>query len=157
MIILRSILHAADISNPAKAWNISKKWSDLVVQEFFAQGDVEKAEQLPVSMNMDRSRSFQDEISLNFNDFMVAPFFFALLNALPKLEKAVRHLESNRRQWNSIMRLRVSKIVMLKDYEKEEELAKWTAKETDFTIKVKNALDFADKKLRSELIVTECE
>ena len=44
MTILRSLLHAADISNPAKQWDISKKWSDLVVQEFFEQGDREKAE-----------------------------------------------------------------------------------------------------------------
>ena len=44
MTILRSLLHAADISNPAKQWEISKKWSDLVVQEFYEQGDREKAE-----------------------------------------------------------------------------------------------------------------
>ena len=150
MIILRSILHAADISNPAKNWKISKQWSDLVVQEFFAQGDKEKKELLPVSMNMDRTTSFQDEISLNFNDFMVAPFFFTLLKVLPKLEKAVRHLESNRNRWNSIMQSRISDSVMLRDSEKTINMNKWSAKEADFVSKVKLALDFAEKKLRSE-------
>ena len=158
MIILRSILHAADISNPAKMWKTSKKWSDLVVQEFFAQGDLEKKELLPVSMNMDRTTSFQDEISLNFNDFMVAPFFFTLLKILPKLETAVRHLESNRNKWNSIMQSRISDNVMLRDSEKTTNLSKWTAKEADFISKVKVALDFAEKKLRcEELHVTEYE
>ena len=157
MIILRSILHAADISNPAKIWRTSKKWSDLVVQEFFAQGDKEKIEKLPVSMNMDRLISYQDEISLNFNDFIVAPFFFTLLKALPKLEKAVRHLDCNRREWNNIMQNRITGNVEKNDTEKGEELAKWAVKEKDFLIKVKSALDFADKKLRSELKVVEYE
>ena len=148
-IILRAILHAADISNPAKAWETSKRWSDLVVQEFFAQGDLEKAEALPVSMNMDRCFSFQDEISLNFNDFIVAPFFLTLLKAFPKLEKAVRHLETNRYEWDSIMRNRVTKTASMEENQKSETLIKWTAKESDFALKIKVALALADKKIGS--------
>lgn len=145
--LLRSILHAADISNPAKAWETSKKWSDLVVQEFFAQGDLEKAQALPVSMNMDRCFAVQDEISLNFNDFIVAPFFFTLLKAFPKLEKSVRHLESNRYEWDSIMRNRITKSTTIEESQKAEVLGRWTARESDFLSKLKAALDVADNKL----------
>lgn len=147
--ILRSILHAADISNPAKVWETTKKWSDLVVQEFFAQGDMEKAEALPVSMNMDRCFAVQDEISLNFNDFLVAPFFFTLLKAFPKLGKAVRYLESNRYEWDSIMRNRITRSATIDEAQKVEILGKWTAKESDFLSKLKVALDVADSKLVS--------
>lgn len=147
--ILRSILHAADISNPAKVWETTKKWSDLVVQEFFAQGDMEKAEALPVSMNMDRCFAVQDEISLNFNDFLVAPFFFTLLKAFPKLGKAVRYLESNRYEWDSIMRNRITRSSTIDEAQKVEILVKWTAKESDFLSKLKVALDVADIKLVS--------
>ena len=147
--ILRSILHAADISNPAKVWETTKKWSDLVVQEFFAQGDMEKAEALPVSMNMDRCFAVQDEISLNFNDFLVAPFFFTLLKAFPKLGKAVRYLESNRYEWDSIMRNRITRSLTIDEAQKVEILVKWTAKESDFLSKLKVALDVADIKLVS--------
>jgi hypothetical protein len=108
VIMLRSILHAADISNPAKPWETAKKWSDLVVQEFFAQGDLEKAQGLPVATNNDRCLAFQDEISLNFNDFIVAPFFLTLLKALPKLEKSILCLETNRFGWDKNLRNRVS-------------------------------------------------
>jgi 3'5'-cyclic nucleotide phosphodiesterase len=145
--LLRSILHAADISNPAKVWETSKKWSDLVVQEFFAQGDLEKAQALPVSMNMDRCFAVQDEISLNFNDFIVAPFFFTLLKAFPKLEKPVRYLETNRYEWDSIMRCRITKSTTIEEAQKVEVLGKWTARESDFLSKLKAALDVADNKL----------
>jgi hypothetical protein len=45
--ILCSLLHGSDISNPAKGWAVSKQWSDRVCQEFFSQGDREKAEGMP--------------------------------------------------------------------------------------------------------------
>lgn len=146
-IMLRSILHAADISNPSKAWDIAKKWSDLVIEEFYNQGDLEKEESLPLSMNTDRSESFQDEISLNFNDYMVAPFFLSLLKALPKLEKAVRVLEANRYEWDSIMRNRITKTISINEKRKINILSKWTEKESDFLIKVKTELEIADRKL----------
>jgi 3'5'-cyclic nucleotide phosphodiesterase len=151
MVILRSILHASDISNPAKAWQTSKKWSDLVVEEFFAQGDLEKAKDLPVSMNMDRTKSFQDEISLSFSDYIASPFFLTLLKVFPKLGKAVRYLESNRKQWNNIMRSRISASGNLRNSQKDVDIAKLIAKEDDFAATVRVALSIADSKLCDKL------
>lgn len=153
MVILRSILHASDISNPAKAWQTSKKWSDLVVEEFFAQGDLEKQKDLPVSMNMDRTKSFQDEISLSFSDYIASPFFLTLLKVFPKLGKAVRYLESNRKQWNSIMRNRISATGNLSNSQKDVDLAKLIAKEDDFAVTVKLALSIADSKLCDKVAI----
>lgn len=36
-ILLKTLLHIADISNPAKIFELSKHWSDLVITEFFEQ------------------------------------------------------------------------------------------------------------------------
>ncbi|XP_059156057.1 dual specificity calcium/calmodulin-dependent 3',5'-cyclic nucleotide phosphodiesterase 1B-like isoform X2 [Physella acuta] len=52
--IMMFMLHAADISNPAKPWNVHKVWVSLLCEEFFAQGDKEKELKLPVSPNCDR-------------------------------------------------------------------------------------------------------
>ena len=65
-VILKIVLHAADISNPCKPWDVSKVWSDRILEEFFAQGDREKAEGLPVSPNMDRDTTKQAQLSVNF-------------------------------------------------------------------------------------------
>jgi hypothetical protein len=144
VILLRSILHAADISNPLKPWSISKKWSDLVVEEFFAQGDREKREGLSVSMNMDRNTTSQDEISLNFADFIVAPFFLSLMRALPKLSKACRILESNRDMWDNVLRKRVQHS---QTHGADEILEKWATKRKDFATKMRASLEEADRKL----------
>jgi hypothetical protein len=138
--ILRSILHAADISNPAKTWETSKRWSDLVIEEFFAQGDLEKTQHLPLSMNMDRLTGFQDEISLNFCDFIVAPFFFTLAEAFPKLEKAICYLETNRIQWDALLRSRIGETKELNDAQRIDILTKWTEKDVKFKKEVKAVL-----------------
>ncbi|KAG1122402.1 hypothetical protein G6F42_011515 [Rhizopus arrhizus] len=51
--LCRILLHAADISNMARPWVISKQWSDLIVQEFFSQGDEERKRKMTISPGMD--------------------------------------------------------------------------------------------------------
>ena len=41
-IVVNAMLHLSDICNPAYPFEASKKWSDLVLEEFFRQGDKEK-------------------------------------------------------------------------------------------------------------------
>ena len=101
-IILKSLLHVADISNPCKPWELSKEWSDRVLVEFFHQGDVEKEEGLAVSMNMDRDTTDQAELSLNFCDFIVAPFFLALIGIAPKMITVVMVMDDNRKEWDKL-------------------------------------------------------
>lgn len=74
-----SIVHMADISNPCRPFHVSKKWSDLVIEEFYSQGDREKDLGLDVSPNMDREKGDQVQISLGFSDFIVGPFIEALV------------------------------------------------------------------------------
>lgn len=47
-------LHAADISNAAKPLTIQTKWAELVLLEFFSQGDREMELGLPISAGFDR-------------------------------------------------------------------------------------------------------
>lgn len=48
-------LHACDISTSLRPYEISAQWADLLFDEFFNQGDMEKAQQLDVSMMCDRT------------------------------------------------------------------------------------------------------
>ncbi|KAI7828178.1 hypothetical protein BC939DRAFT_394428 [Gamsiella multidivaricata] len=98
------LLHAADISNAVKPWTVCKRWSDLVVQEFFRQGDIEKAQDLPVSPNMDRDQHNQPQISLGFGDFVVQPYFEALVDLLPAASPVLKSLASNRVQWLALQK-----------------------------------------------------
>ncbi|KAI9322199.1 hypothetical protein BX666DRAFT_1892528 [Dichotomocladium elegans] len=96
------ILHAADISNTVRPWPISKQWSDLIVQEFFRQGDAEKEAGLTVSPGMDRDQSTQAEISLNFGDLLVKPYYEALAGLLPGARALLNILATNRRSWEHL-------------------------------------------------------
>ncbi|KAG0254524.1 hypothetical protein BG011_005686 [Mortierella polycephala] len=93
------LLHAADISNAVKPWALCKRWSDLVVQEFFRQGDIEKAQGLPVSPNMDRDQHNQPQISLGFGDFVVQPYFESFVEFLPEASPFLVNLANNRAKW----------------------------------------------------------
>ncbi|KAG0204231.1 hypothetical protein BGX28_003759 [Mortierella sp. GBA30] len=98
------LLHAADISNAVKPWDLCKRWSDLVVQEFFRQGDIEKAQQLPISPNMDRDQHNQPQISLGFGDFVVKPYFESFVELLPEAAPFLANLKSNRVQWVALQK-----------------------------------------------------
>lgn len=52
--ILQIALKCADISNPCRPWEVSRKWSLKVCDEFFRQGDYERQLGLPVTDICDR-------------------------------------------------------------------------------------------------------
>ncbi|KAL1916992.1 uncharacterized protein VTP21DRAFT_5190 [Calcarisporiella thermophila] len=96
------ILHAADISNTVRPWELCKRWSDLVVEEFFRQGDLEKAQGLPVSPQMNRDISDQQQISLKFGDFIVKPYFEAIADLFPESRIFMQTLSRNRMLWQNL-------------------------------------------------------
>ncbi|KAJ8605890.1 hypothetical protein CTAYLR_000599 [Chrysophaeum taylorii] len=95
------MLHCADVSNPARSWGISKKWSDRVCEEFFKQGDRERREGRPVSPNMDRETTPPWKVGIGFIDFIVQPLFNEASRFLP-LDDALVELRLNRARWFEI-------------------------------------------------------
>lgn len=108
MTLAKGILHIADISNPARPFGISKRWSDLVMEEFFAQGDKEIEDGGFPTMNCDRVTTLQDELSLNFLDFIVAPIYFSTIKLVPKAAPTVKQLRENRDTWHTRLSERLS-------------------------------------------------
>ena len=51
------------------------RWSKRVLEEFFQQGDMEKAQGLPLSPLMDRANTALAPSQINFIEFVVAPLF----------------------------------------------------------------------------------
>ena len=52
---MKALVHAADISNPTRTFDIAYLWAKKVVQEFFDQGDKERALGLEISRLCDRN------------------------------------------------------------------------------------------------------
>ncbi|CAG4984127.1 unnamed protein product [Parnassius apollo] len=72
-LILQIALKCADISNPCRPWDISKKWSLKVCEEFFRQGDYERKLNLPVTALCDRHTTSIPKIQTGFFKFVVTP------------------------------------------------------------------------------------
>lgn len=52
---MHMIFHLSDISNSCKKFDLCRKWTDLLFEEFFTQGDDERDRGIPCSMMMDRT------------------------------------------------------------------------------------------------------
>ena len=76
-LLLKMCVHCADISNPAKDLEQSRKWSARVTAEFFAQGDEERKLGLPISMFCDRTTPTIEKCQVGFINFIVGPLFSA--------------------------------------------------------------------------------
>jgi len=105
------LLHAADISNPAKNWEYYNLWTDRVMEEFYMQGDEELEKGMRVSDGYDRNNptpaaKFQN----GFIAFIVKPLYSAL-DKLSFLDMKVplEHIEDNLMHWKRVSERRKSK------------------------------------------------
>nr|XP_025039723.1 calcium/calmodulin-dependent 3',5'-cyclic nucleotide phosphodiesterase 1A isoform X1 [Pelodiscus sinensis] len=79
------ILHAADISHPAKSWDLHYRWTTALMEEFFRQGDKEAALGLPFSPLCDRKSTMVAQSQIGFIDFIVEPTFSLLTDSMEKI------------------------------------------------------------------------
>uniref|UniRef100_A0A8C6D659 Phosphodiesterase n=1 Tax=Moschus moschiferus TaxID=68415 RepID=A0A8C6D659_MOSMO len=79
------ILHAADISHPAKSWKLHHRWTMALMEEFFLQGDKEAELGLPFSPLCDRKSTMVAQSQIGFIDFIVEPTFSLLTDSTEKI------------------------------------------------------------------------
>ena len=88
------LIHAADISNPTKPFNIYLKWAKLVVEEFCQQGDKEKA--LGLVCTCDRKKVKLNTNQIGFIDYVVEDFVSSFVKIFPSLKFLHDNLVDNR-------------------------------------------------------------
>ncbi|XP_064420106.1 dual specificity calcium/calmodulin-dependent 3',5'-cyclic nucleotide phosphodiesterase 1A [Latimeria chalumnae] len=79
------MLHAADLSHPAKSWELHYRWTRALMEEFFRQGDKEVALGLPFSPLCDRKATMVAQSQIGFIDFIVEPTLSVLTEATEKI------------------------------------------------------------------------
>lgn len=110
---LNIMLHAADISNPTKPWDIYNKWIDRVMNEFWEQGDEERKLNLPISFLCDRNTTKISNSQLGFIDGIVLPLLTTFIEFFPGLEFLLTNCKNN-------------KEILIKQKDKEESNNKTT-------------------------------
>lgn len=82
-LVANSVIHACDISTSLREFEVSTKWADLLFEEFFNQGDMEKSQGLDVSMLCDRETTNIAGGQSGFIQFCVMPIFNQLAQISP--------------------------------------------------------------------------
>ena len=88
-------LHCSDISNATKPNKISIIWTQKVYGEFFKQGDLEKEQNLPVSLLCDRDTTDINKAMVGFISFVIKPTFEILINIVPEIKILGENLKKN--------------------------------------------------------------
>lgn len=104
LCVMRTLVHAADISNPTKQWAVASRWSEAIVEEFYAQGEKEAENGLPISPGFDRRKHLPGKGALSFADFVVIPLFEDLKRILPMASQCLVNVRANRVKWKEEMK-----------------------------------------------------
>mmetsp|Transcript_10488 Transcript_10488/g.19320 ORF Transcript_10488/g.19320 Transcript_10488/m.19320 type:complete len:328 (+) Transcript_10488:1-984(+) len=110
LVIAKVIVHCADLSNPTRTWEVSHRWQCRIMDEFFAQGDLERTNGFEISPGMDRYTTHMEDLAVSFIDFIVAPLYVGLASLLPSTGEICLQLASNRAKWAEIQREKVSRL-----------------------------------------------
>ena len=130
-------IHLADISNPTKNWDLTLKWTELLFEEFFKQGDKERELGLKITDLMDRANTNIAKAQLGFIDVIVMPSYETFSKFIKIANKNIKNMIKNREIWASRVdeyqkRMQEGLKQVLQNQEIIEE-AKWESEEDDNT------------------------
>jgi len=99
-VTLKFLLHAADISNPAKKNKLLVYWADRALAEFFDQGDREVELGIPISPLCDRRTVKRADSQIGFLKFVIRPTYALLGEILPRVkEEVIPIIDRNINYW----------------------------------------------------------
>jgi len=101
-LISSMLLHGADVSNPVKPWSLCRRLAYLCMDEFFAQGDLEKAAGIPVQMLNDREKVNRPNAQIGFIEFFIAPMVMEMVHLFPPLHSLAENLDENIQNWSEV-------------------------------------------------------
>ncbi|KAG2425826.1 hypothetical protein HXX76_013451 [Chlamydomonas incerta] len=99
LLTLQIALKCADIGHLGESLEVHKKWLSNLEEEFFRQGDRERALGLPISPLFDRSKQGVSKSQVGFYDFVALPLVHALSSAFPGTQQLMRCFLQNYHYW----------------------------------------------------------
>jgi len=113
-LVLCYVLHCADISNPARPFEVAKAWGERITEEFYKQGDKERELGMRVLTFCDRAQSkglaTMAQNQVNFIDFVCKPSLEGLTTVLPSAaDLMLFHIGVNREKYQVIINEQAAK------------------------------------------------
>ena len=102
LMVMQLLLKCGDISNVSRPFELADKWCDVLCEEFFRQGDLEKTNGMEYTSPLnDRSHLDKPKSQIGFYTFVCLPLFQTAARALPALQVNVDQINSNLAVWKS--------------------------------------------------------
>ena len=97
--VLNYLIHIGDLSHSSKQFDITYKWSYLLSEEFWRQGDEEKEKGFSVNFLFERSNTDVPRNQVGFMKGIIIPSFEILVDFLPELNYYWDNVNKNLNQW----------------------------------------------------------
>jgi hypothetical protein len=105
--LVEAVIHSADLANSVLRFDLYRKWTHLVVQEFYDQSLAERKLGLPTLPHMcnppDDEKALAN-LQLHFIDYVVAPLWAIMRDLFPDLSARYDQLEINRMEWKRMQK-----------------------------------------------------
>ena len=102
-LAMQLLLKVADISNVSRPFELADKWCDILNNEFFRQGDLEKETGIGLTSPLnDREHSDKPKSQIGFYNFICLPLYQVLAKRFPELQVNVEAVKSNLEKWKEL-------------------------------------------------------
>ena len=101
--LLDFIIHLADLAHNTRLFCISFKWVQILSEEFWRQGDLEKQKNLPISFLCDRQNTNVPQSQIGFLTGFILPTFECLSNIFPTLKYTLENANNNLKEWQKLI------------------------------------------------------
>ncbi|KAG2436172.1 hypothetical protein HYH02_011675 [Chlamydomonas schloesseri] len=102
MLTLQVALKVADIGHLGEEIEVHKRWLGVLEEEFFNQGDRERALGLPISPLFDRTKQGVSKSQVGFYDFVGLPLVHAISSAFPGAKPIFACFAANYEHWKVV-------------------------------------------------------
>ncbi|KAG2181375.1 hypothetical protein INT43_008958 [Umbelopsis isabellina] len=98
-LLFSAIIKCADIGNVSRPFKHGLKWAQVLVDEFSAQGDLERELGLPVMPINDRGKLSQEDVQIGFIKHVALPLFEVVDSIIPNFTFTVDAIKENLNLW----------------------------------------------------------
>ncbi|RHZ32791.1 hypothetical protein DYB37_004040 [Aphanomyces astaci] len=112
MMLMKIIIKCADIGHSSKATLLHARWSELIIEEFFLQGDEEKELGMEISPFMNRASENSAKNQVGFFEFIILPFFDVVAEIVftPGFKPILDQVHRNYNMWKKAEMLQLKNI-----------------------------------------------
>jgi hypothetical protein len=97
--MLKVALKAADLGHLCEELPVHRRWVGALEEECFRQGDLERANGLPISPLFDRTKPGLSKSQVRFFNVVVTPLYQALAAVFPRTQPLLSGARRNYRHW----------------------------------------------------------